>query len=96
MVEEFEFAIASVDPKKKIAAGSFRIGTNGETSDKVVRKMFCIIIIINKINKNNLSLSQIPQLFFRPFKKIVTLVPDSIRAVPCPLERAGGHDVQAV
>jgi hypothetical protein len=24
------------------------------------------------------------------------LVPDSIRAVPCPLERAGGHDVQAV
>ena len=37
MVEEFEHKISSVDKNKKISAGTFRIDSNGEKTEKVVR-----------------------------------------------------------
>ena len=40
MVEEFEYAISKVDPKKKISSGTFRINSNGKQNEKIVIIVF--------------------------------------------------------
>lgn len=55
LVDEMDWAISQIDPKKMIQTGSFRINPDGSQSIREVRHQLCISLHLNKMSSGSLN-----------------------------------------